>query len=310
MSNSDTHPFHANGKLLLCGEYLVLDGAEAIGLPCQFGQSMQVSLADTPNTIFWKSFTNQKQLWYEGTVDLIHWKNIQTSNSEVGTVLIDLLYKAQQLNPDFLQDGQGFQVETHLEFPRLWGLGSSSTLIYTLAQWAQVNPFELSAQTLGGSGYDIACAGAEQAILYQIKEGQAHFEPIEFNPTFGDQLFFIYLSKKQNSRSGIKRYREKAKQIAGTLAEINQLTTAFRNASTLKDFQKVMLAHEQIIHQTIEMPKVQDVFFPDFQGAIKSLGAWGGDFILAATEMDKKATQQYFNKKGFEVFFDYNEMVL
>ena len=34
--------FHANGKLLLTGEYAVLDGAKAIGLPTKRGQSLQI----------------------------------------------------------------------------------------------------------------------------------------------------------------------------------------------------------------------------------------------------------------------------
>ena len=29
------------------------------------------------------------------------------------------------------------------------------------------------------------------------------------------------------------------------------------------------------------MPRAQDLYFPDFKGVIKSLGAWGGDFVLA-----------------------------
>ena len=55
---------------------------------------------------------------------------------------------------------------TQLSFPKNWGLGTSSTLIYLLAEWAGIDPFELQFQIFGGSGYDIACAGAKGPILY------------------------------------------------------------------------------------------------------------------------------------------------
>jgi mevalonate kinase len=32
--------FYSNGKLLITGEYLVLDGAKAFALPTKFGQSL------------------------------------------------------------------------------------------------------------------------------------------------------------------------------------------------------------------------------------------------------------------------------
>ncbi len=47
--------FYSNGKLLLTGEYLVLDGAKALALPTKMGQNLQVVTHDKP-TISWKSF--------------------------------------------------------------------------------------------------------------------------------------------------------------------------------------------------------------------------------------------------------------
>jgi hypothetical protein len=37
-----TQTFYSNGKLLLTGEYVVLDGAEALALPTRFGQNLKV----------------------------------------------------------------------------------------------------------------------------------------------------------------------------------------------------------------------------------------------------------------------------
>ncbi len=310
MIHSEPSFFYARGKLLLCGEYFVLDGAKAIGLPSKFGQSLMIKSTNKSEVIHWKSITSLGECWFEATFRLPNLEIIHSTDLPTGKALSNILIQARRLNPGFLIDSLGLEVESKLEFPRLWGLGSSSTLLYNMAQWSAVDAFELSANTFGGSGYDIACAGADKAISYQLKNGKPQFEEILFAPDFCDRLFFIYLSKKQNSRSAIKRYRHKAKNTPALVSEVSRLSDEFLQAQNLKEFQKAIRLHEEIVSNTIEMPKVQDLYFSDFDGAIKSLGAWGGDFVLAATEMDSKEARAYFNKKGFEVFFKYKEMVI
>ena len=38
--------FYSNGKLLITGEYLVLDGAKALALPTKYGQYLTVEFLD------------------------------------------------------------------------------------------------------------------------------------------------------------------------------------------------------------------------------------------------------------------------
>jgi hypothetical protein len=40
------------------------------------------------------------------------------------------------------------------------------------------------------------------------------------------------------------------------------------------------------------------------------MGAWGGDFLLAATEKRRKSVMEYFKIKGFETVLGWDEMVL
>ena len=54
------------------------------------------------------------------------------------------------------------------------------------------------------------------------------------------------------------------------------------------------------------MKKSYEKQFPDFQGAIKSLGAWGGDFIMAT---GNEQTPYYFKNKGFDVVLNYEEII-
>ncbi len=301
--------FYANGKLLLSGEYFVLDGAKAIGLPCKLGQSLEVSPYDSSGLVYWNSFDSDGTIWFNGVFQKSDLSIIETSDQKTSTILQNILRQAKKLNPSFLNTDASLMVETRLSFPRLWGLGTSSTLIYNLAQWSEVDPFQLSSLTLGGSGYDIACAGAMHPILYQIKDDMPTFEKIDFYPAFKEHLYFVYLSKKQDSREGIKQYRAKAKNNATSLHKISSLTEAFLNAKSFHVFQKLMLEHEELVSQTIDMEKVQDLYFPDFDGVVKSLGAWGGDFVLVASEQAPEKIKTYFNKKGFETFLRYEEMI-
>jgi len=56
----------------------------------------------------------------------------------------------------------------------------------------------------------------------------------------------------------------------------------------------------------IDMPTVKEKHFPDYPFAIKSLGAWGGDFILACGD---ESTPQYFKDKGFKTVLSYNDLI-
>ena len=59
--------FYSNGKLLITGEYVVLDGAKALALPTKFGQSLIIEPSDN-NEIYWKSHDHDKSIWFEDTI--------------------------------------------------------------------------------------------------------------------------------------------------------------------------------------------------------------------------------------------------
>ena len=65
--------------------------------------------------------------------------------------LVEILHQANLQNPDFLASETGYKIETTLTFPRNWGLGTSSTLINNIAQWANVNAFTLLNNSFGGN---------------------------------------------------------------------------------------------------------------------------------------------------------------
>ena len=297
--------FYGNGKLLLSAEYFVLDGALSLALPTKFGQSLHVQ-ENSYQLISWKSFDEKKQLWFEVFFSLKNFQIIQTNNLSIAKRLSQILSTAQKLNPSFLQ--KGFDVKTELTFPKAWGLGTSSTLIYMIAKWAKVNEFVLLEKTFGGSGYDIACAGAERSILYHKENGKPTWEYCDFKPSFADQLFFIYLGKKQNSREGIEHYRKMGHR-SGTIEALTALTHQMVKCQALNDFEKIIVEQESIISNTLNLSKAKDLYFQDYWGSIKSLGAWGGDFVMATSNRTEKETKDYFNKKRFEVFLRYEDLI-
>ena len=199
--------FYSHGKLLLTAEYLVLDGVSALALPTQKGQWLSIHENENSDQIHWKSLNHEENIWFE--IALICKDNTFTpffdeaEEDKVTNTLIDILTAAKQLNPNFLSSEKGYTVESKLEFHREWGLGSSSTLINNIAHWAKVDAFKLLETSFGGSGYDIACAQKDQHILYKRNNGKPTITPIDFNPGFKENLFFIYLNQKQDSKASI-----------------------------------------------------------------------------------------------------------
>ena len=54
---------------------------------------------------------------------------------------------------------------------------------------------------------------------------------------------------------------------------------------------------------------VKTQYFSDFEGSVKSLGAWGGDFALAASDMNESQISAYFSSKGFNTVISYRDMI-
>ena len=189
--------FKSNGKLLLTGEYVVLDGALSLAIPTKYGQNMLVQSIEEP-VVRWQSKDDQGKIWFENTYQIEGLRNDTPSNSDkdVTTQLHKILLQAHKLNPQFLTAEHGYRIVTHLDFPRNWGLGSSSTLINNIAQWAEVDAYELLWKAFSGSGYDIACARNNSPLLYRLIAGSPWVKTLLFSPPFADQLFFVFLNKK------------------------------------------------------------------------------------------------------------------
>ncbi len=306
--------FYSNGKLLITGEYVVLDGALSLTLPTKFGQSLEVVEAED-HGVAWKALDKENKVWLTCFFKLEEIVNNKFNNaqnvvdpSKEKIKLLEILHLAHSMNKNNLKPHKGYAVKTKLDFPKNWGLGTSSTLINNIAQWFKINPYELLERSFGGSGYDIAAAQNIQPITYQIHDKKRSILKASFDPVFEDELFFVHLNQKQNSRESILHYKQQPKtELAAEIKKISGITSQLISSETIEEFKLLLEIHENIISKLINTPKVKSELFSDYSGTVKSLGGWGGDFILATGTI---SDMNYFTEKGYTTIVPFSEMIL
>lgn len=297
--------FYSNGKLFILGEYYVLEGAKVFALPTKFGQFLNVFPIHSPK-LSWKSYDANGSVWYNDDIaiaDIV--ANNQTSNDKIRNTLIDILHQAHLANPSVLT--KGYVVETKLTFPRIWGLGTSSTLINNVAQWFQIDAFLLLQKSFGGSGFDIACAQNNTPVTYQVFNNEPIVQQVIFNPSFKNNIWFVYLNQKRDSKEAIANFRKKQKNLTSEVAEVSKMTDELLQIQNLQTFIDFFKRYEKKLSTILEIPTIQEQLFPDFNGVIKSLGGWGGDFVMVATAENPEA---YFKAKGYPTIISYQNMIL
>ena len=301
-----TQRYSANGKLLLTGEYLVLHGALALALPAQLGQTMTVEEGPA-SSLQWDAYT-PKGRWFSASLNLDTLEVVQSDDLAKAQKLASILKVVRMMNPDTFS--QGLHFITRLGFDPSWGLGSSSTLLSLLAQWAGVDPYALLKKTIGGSGYDIACATAQAPVFYRVEMDRPVCSNAYFAPLFHKQLFFVYLGKKQHSSKEVADFNQRWLQhdFHADVMKVSEISRSLPSVKTLDEFRNYIDLHENILAHCLERQPVR-ASFPGFEGSLKSLGAWGGDFMMAATPWSAEQVKAYFHDFGLEVIFNYNDLI-
>ena len=293
-------PYFSPGKLLLSGEYLVLRGARCLSLPTRFGQHLQVEAANEPQ-IAWCVRDREDRIVYESSWTL-DGRLIGSSGAawdeQVGRTLKAVLKQGKQ--------ERGVSLRFQLDHPSEWGLGSSATLVANIAQATQLDALELFFATQKGSGYDVATSFQAVPLIYWLENGVGRWEKVDFDPPFKAHLFFVYLGQKQDSASEVTRFS--ALDIPSSdVSAVSDWTDIMHKSQRLEHFSEACRSHEVLLSTLIQRPTVQDRLFPDFRGVVKSLGAWGGDFVMAAAD-EPFAAKAYFNKKGYPVCLSFSDI--
>ena len=295
---------YSNGKVLLTGEYVILDGALSLAAPTKFGQHLKLQ-ENLSNLINWKSINFDGNIWFECLITSDTLKVKSTSSQKISNTLVEIINFIREYNPSFLKNC-GSDISTNLTFEKNLGLGSSSTLISNLSKISGVNPYTLNNKIFKGSGYDIACAESISPILYKLDKDQKIINEVSFKPSFNGHIYFVYLNKKQNSISEIEKYN-KNKASNSIINEISDITSEILVCNSIDRFNKLIEAHELIISKLISKQTVKDLLFKDFDGYIKSLGAWGGDMIMVTSQIDPS---KYFIEKGYSTIFKFKELLV
>jgi mevalonate kinase len=308
---TETKTFSAHGKFLLTAEYLVLNGATALAIPLRMGQELLVirSAARNEGEILWTA-RDQDKIWFEAIFDIKKNKVIQSSDAHKAAYLENLLNAAARLNPSALNSDYNFNVETRLGFRPEWGMGSSSTLIGNVAQWFEVDSYALHFAISNGSGYDIACATAATPIFYTLAQPQIpRVETANFYPSFADQIFFVYSGRKQQSEKSVQQHKPNTVASSAETIQAGNLSKAMAQAATCREFEEVINDHNQMMSRVLQMPPAANTLLPNFPGAVKWLGAWGGDFVMVTWQHDPEELKKYLSAKGFDTVFAFHQIV-
>ncbi|NND93743.1 MAG: GHMP kinase [Flavobacteriales bacterium] len=297
--------YYSCGKLLITGEYLVLRGARGLALPTSRGQRLDVESA-SKGELIWRSLNEQGQEWFRCDIELATMQVKHSSDNDIAERLVILLKAARNLSSNFLSSKEGFSALTELEFPRDWGLGSSSTLVNCIAQWAQVDPFRLFISSQTGSGYDVKVAELHGPIIFWRNEDEGEARQVNFNPPFKESIWFVHLGAKQDSQKEVVRFSD----ISVSEQDIDQVTRITREVIIEKEllgFERLLREHDLILSRILSVPTAFERFSGYEGGYCKYLGAWGGDFMLVTGQ---SKDLDFFRNTGYDTILSYDEMLL
>lgn len=308
--NQDTQTilYSARGKLMITGEYLALKGARCLAWPTLGKHYLELTpVSGQSGNLIWNALDMYGQPWFDALFDTTNGVEIiHASDEKVAFNLASIFKAAISLKGNNILQSASFQIETSIEWQMQWGMGSSSSLLVNIASWFQINPFELQQKTIGGSGYDIACALSDQPIIFQ-KSDQLMAARVHRPDILSEYGGLAYLGNKASTSDAIKNFEEKIKNIdlSTRIDLINRLTYHILDAKTVEHLIKAIEIHEETISYLLDKEPIKKRLFQSFDGAVKSLGAWGGDFVLFVgnekLEKFKQQTEEQFGLKLYSI---------
>ena len=103
-------------------------------------------------------------------------------------------------------------------------------------------------------------------------------------------------------------YYKIAKSFASYIISKNQFWIKNPIQAQSKTFEYLINKHEEVISKFSGEKILKKTTFKDYDfGIVKSIGAWGGDFILVTSKEEKNL--EYFKRKGLNTIFKMNDLV-
>jgi mevalonate kinase len=320
-SYDDSGHFYSRGKFLITGEYAILHGAGGLALPVSRGQDLKWKDPGESQSLDWTTRVKGRKV-FSAAFRGENYFPVVSGDRKMAVFLRKVLVRAAKMSVNGPVFGK---VISNLDFDMEWGLGSSSSLISNIAYLFDVNPFALHFAVSRGSGYDIACARSDSPILYRLDyqsenypgipfSGKKDFRvpvyrEVEFRPPFRGNLYFAWTGKKQDSAGSVERFLSSNRPGAADLEDISQITADIVKTDSIGDFNRLLAEHDRILSRLLDQEPISDAMFRDFPGYVKSLGAWGGDFIMISWEGGYTELQHRLKNKGIEVVFPYDRLI-
>ncbi len=308
--NAPVFSTESHGKIMLTGEYAAMYGANVLSIPLNVGQSLKVYDKEY-GSLEWEAYKTN-ELWnkvsFPNKLDgKLHIG--KRTNAGFAVVIHKALRMALNMSKLNLEEVLSKKFITNINFKPELGLGTSSTLIVNLARYFDIDPFELNALTFKGSGYDIAASMCDLPVIYNKNVKNPQYVELKFKPCFHENLYFVYSGKKVSSLKAIDKISRK--NITNQqLNAISNITASMALCNNLDDFMDLINEHEKIISKILHIPTLNAKQFYDFEGSIKSLGAWGGDMMLVATKHPEQYVENYFNRRGHDIIYKYADLAL
>lgn len=278
--------YYAPGKVLLAGEYLVIKGMEALAFPVKLGQWLKVWSVDTQGNskVVWEAKNSKGETWFKAEIDSDIMHANSCSDEAVAIDLVHLLQVVKSHKPQLFEH-KTYRMETECEFPTEYGLGSSSTLVVMLAQWAQIDPFLLQHAVFGGSGYDVAVCQTAKPVVYWLENETPCWSPFALNPEWTSDWFLCFPGQKQNSRHALEETQDK---IAAVMQDplfkwqLDQILKGLKSPGSKVMLEAGLEMWQGILATVLGLQRsYDDLGISPIQGGVcKYLGAWGGDILL------------------------------
>lgn len=297
--------YHSNGNLLLTGEYLISQGAEAIALPLKKGHTLAV----TPihgKKIIWESVYNQE------TKTKISLKSddfeiTQTNNENSAKFIQQLLRKAMDHLPP-LSHLPGYHIKAIHDYPEFLEFGCESALIANIANWFNINPYRFSRDISPGLEHGIACARSNKPILYQLTNKYPDYREINLNLPFKGNIYIIYTGHNPDSYNK-KKQTQKYPDHHEVFPKIREINKRIIQSRTYEEFENSILDHDKILSGVLKEQRLQERIFQDFPGLIKPLNEWNGELNLVTWKGDKNELHEYFAPYNIQTIFTWDELV-
>ena len=271
---------------MLAGEYLALYGLETFAFPVKFGQKLTVWQSESDgNELKWSSINYLRETWFTTEIDTDSVLEKTTDNATVSGRICELIQAAKDLNPNFMLKGR-YRVEMELEFDQAFGLGSSSTLVSLVAQWAKVDALVLQEKVFGGSGYDAAVSSVQKPLIYwRNDKNKPNWALWQMDLEVSQNWFLCFPGVKVNSRRSLKEVKERLELISTDsfmMAQLDNILQQIKSADTADAMELSLEIWQAFIAQSLGLKTAyQDLKIEQMKGGLcKYLGAWGGDVFL------------------------------